>query len=162
MIQEKFVLFMCEVIIKKLDWVMKHDIINRLIESFLSNYQKEETMLRNGSNFVFDSVDLLTVHIHKINLKRGKSYIKSPDWIYTKRATINPKNKDKCFQYSITVVLNHKEISNHPERISNIKPFINYYNLGGIDFPVGIKDWEKCERNNKDIALNILYAPPNK
>ena len=162
MIQEKFVLFMCEVIIKKLDWVMKHDIINRLIESFLSNYQKEETILRNGSNFVFDSVDLLTVHIHKINLKRGKSYIKSPDWIYTKRATINPKNKDKCFQYSITVVLNHKEISNHPERISNIKSFINNYNLGGIDFPVGIKDWEKCERNNKDIALNILYAPPNK
>ena len=47
MIQEKFVLFMCEVIIKKLDWVMKHDIINRLIESFLSNYQKEETILRN-------------------------------------------------------------------------------------------------------------------
>ena len=98
MIQEKFVLFMCEVIIKKLDWVMKHDIINRLIESFLSNYQKEETILRNGSNFVFDSVDLLTVHIHKINLKRGKSYIKSPDWIFSKRATINPKNKDnKCF-----------------------------------------------------------------
>ena len=108
MIQEKFVLFMCEVIIKKLDWVMKHDIINRLIESFLSNYQKEETILRNGSNFVFDSVDLLTVHIHKINFKRGKSNIKSPDWLYSKRATINPKSKDnKCFQYSITVALNH-------------------------------------------------------
>ena len=74
------------------------EIITELIKSFLSTYQKEENIFRNESNFVFDSVDLLTVHIHKINLKRGKSYIKSPDWIFSKRATINPKNKDnKCF-----------------------------------------------------------------
>ena len=112
------------------------DIIKRLINSFLNNYQKEEIILRNGSNFVFESVDLLSYHIHKTSLKRGKSYIKSPEWILNKRATINPKNKDnKCFQYSITVALNHQNIESHPERISNIKPFINQYNWEGIDFP---------------------------
>ena len=80
------------------------EIITKLIKCFLSNYQEEEKILRNGSNFVFESVDLLSYHIHKTNLKRGKSYIKSPEWILNKRATINPKNaKDnKCFQYSIT------------------------------------------------------------
>ena len=93
-----------------------NDIINRLIESFLSKYQNEEKILRNGSNFIFESVNLLTYHIHKIDLKRGKSYIKSPEWILNKRATINPKNKDnKCFQYSITAALNHQNIENHPE-----------------------------------------------
>ena len=138
------------------------DIIKRLLNSFLTNYQNEEAILRNGSNFVFESVDLLSYHIHKTNLKRGKSYIKSPEWILNKRATINPKNKDnKCFQYSITVALNHQNIENHPERISNIKPFIDQYNWEGIDFPAGIKDWKKFERNNKTIALNILYIPPN-
>ena len=87
-----------------------------------------------------------------------KSYIKAPEWVINKRATINPKNKDnKCFQYSITVALNHQNIGNHPERISNIKPFIDQYNWEGIDFPAGIKDWKKFERNNKTIALNILY-----
>ena len=126
------------------------DIINRLIKSFLTYYQNEEKTLRNGSNFVFESVDLLTYHIHKARLKRGKSYIKSPEWILNKRATINPKNKDnKCFQYSITVALNHENIENHPERISNIKPFINQYNWEGIDFTDGIKDWKKFEQNNK-------------
>ena len=45
------------------------EIITELIKSFLSNWQKEENILRNGSNFVFDGVDLMTVHIHKINLK---------------------------------------------------------------------------------------------
>ena len=56
-----------------------NEIINRLFESFLSNYQKEEKILKNGSYFVFESVDLLAYHIHKTNLKRGKSFIKSPE-----------------------------------------------------------------------------------
>ena len=104
----------------------------------------------------------MSYHIHKTSLKRGKSYIKSPEWILNKRATINPKNKDnKCFQYSITVALNHQNIENHPERISNIKPFINQYNWEGIDFPRGIKNWEKFERNNKTTARNILFVPHN-
>ena len=73
------------------------DIIKRLINSFLNNYQKEEIILRNGSNFVFESVDLLSYHIHKTGLKRGTSYIKSPEWILNKRATINVKNRDDVF-----------------------------------------------------------------
>ena len=67
------------------------DIIEKLFESFLTNYQKEELILRNGSNFVFESVNLLSYHIHKTSLKRGKLYIKSPEWLLNKRATINPK-----------------------------------------------------------------------
>ena len=66
------------------------------------------------------------------------------------------------FQYSITATLNHQNVGNHPERISNIKPFIDQYNQEGIDFPSGIKDWKKFERNNKTIALNILFIPHNK
>ena len=77
-----------------------------------------------------------------------------------KRATINPKNKgNKCFQYVITTALNHQKTENHPERISNIKPFIERYNWKGIDFPAGIKDWKKFEQNNKEVALNILSVP---
>ena len=79
--------------------------------------------------------------------------------VLNKRATINPKNKDsdKCFQYSITVALNHQNIESHPGRISNIKPFVDQYNWEGID-DVGIKDWKKFERNNETIALNMLFV----
>ena len=133
------------------------DNIKELLNSFLSNYQKEEYWYMEVILY-FESVDLLSYHIHKTSLKRGKSYIKSPEWVINKRATINPKNKDnKCFQYSITVVSNHQNI----ERISKIEPFINQYNWEGIDFPAGIKDWKKIERNNKIIALNILSIPRN-
>ena len=115
-------------------------IYKELFKSFLNNYQEKEAILRNGSGFVFKSVDLLSYTVHKISLKKGRSYIKSPEWVINKRATINQKNKNnKYFQYSITVALNHHNIENHPERISNIKPFITQNNWEGIDFRAGIK-----------------------
>ena len=113
-------------------------IIEKLFESFLTNYQKEELILRNGSNFIFESVNLLSYQIYKKSLKRGKSYIKSPEWLLNKKATINLKNKDnECFKYAITAALNHQNIENHAERISNIKLFIDEYDWEGIDFPAG-------------------------
>ena len=34
--------------------------------------------------------------------------------------------------------------------------------MKGINFPPGIKDWEKFERNNKTVAVNILSVPHKK
>ena len=115
------------------------------------------------SNFVFESVDLLYYSLHRTTLRRGKSYIKSPKFIRDKGATINPQNyyDNKCFQYSTTAALNHQNIENHPERISNLMPFIDQYNWKDIEFPSHSKDWKKFEQNNKTIALNILFVPYN-
>ena len=86
-------------------------------------------------------------HLQKIGLKRGGSYIYSPEWLKHKKATINPKNNDdNCFQYALTVSLNHKQIKSHPERISKIKPFIDQYNWKEIDFPSHSKDSKKFEQ----------------
>ena len=43
-------------------------------------------------------------------MRRGESYIEPPEWLKNKKATINPENKndDNCFQYAITVTLNHQ------------------------------------------------------
>ena len=59
----------------------KYDIIKKLLKSFLNNYQKEEIVLRKGSDIVFESVNLLAYSVHKKSLKRGKPNIKSPDWL---------------------------------------------------------------------------------
>ena len=120
----------------------------------------EESM--RGSEFVFNSIDLLYYHLRKTSLKRGWSYIDSPEWLKNKKATINPKNNDdNYFKYALTVALNHKKNKSHPERILKIKPFIDQYNWKEIDFPSHSKDWKKFEQNNKTIALNILFVPYN-
>ena len=54
-----------------------------------------------GSDFIFNLVQMMYYKCHKIDFKRGGSYIDSPDWIKKKKATINPKSTDdKCFQYA--------------------------------------------------------------
>ena len=63
-----------------------NDIIKGLLNSFSTNYHNEEAILRNGSNFVFESLDLLSYSFHKISLRTGRSYIKSPEWVSNKRA----------------------------------------------------------------------------
>ena len=98
---------------------------------------------------------------HRISLNRGGSYIGSPKWLRNKKATINPKNNDdNCFQYVVTVALNHQSINNNPERITKIKPFIGQYNWKDIEFPSHMNDWKKFSSNNKS-AFNILYMPHN-
>ena len=85
------------------------EIIKELFKSLLQRYQEglEESM--KGSEFIRDSVDLLYYQLQKTSLKRtGSSYIDSPKWLKNKKATINPKNNDdNCFQYALTVALNH-------------------------------------------------------
>ena len=79
-----------------------------------------------------------------------------------KTTTINLKNSDdKCFQYAITVALNHEQIKSLPERISNNKPFINQYNWKEIHLPPHKNEWKRFESNNQSVALNILYVPYN-
>ena len=117
-----------------------------------------------GSEFAFDYVQLLHYKCHKINLNRGGSYIDSPYWIKSKKATMNPinKNDNKCFQYAITVGLNYEEIGKHAERITKIKPFINKYNWNRINCPSEKDDWKKSEKNNVKIILNVFHAKKEK
>ena len=139
-----------------------NEIIMNLFESFLQKYEEKLEESMRGSEFVYDSVDVLYYSLNKVSLRRGGSYIDSPKWLKNKKATINPKNEDdKCFQYALTVALNHERIKNNPERMSKIKPFIDQYDWKEIDFPSTGKDWKKFESNNKSIALNILYVPYN-
>ena len=82
-------------------------IIEELLESLLQGL--EESM--KGSEFIFESVDVLYYILNEISLNRGGSYIDFPEWLKNKKATINPKNNDdKCFQYAVPVALNHEKL----------------------------------------------------
>ena len=124
-----------------------NDVIKELFKSLLQRYQENLQEKMRGSEFEFDGVNLLYYDFNKISLNRGGSYIEFAKWIKNKKSTINPKNDDyKCFQYAVTVALNHDKINNNPQGVSKIKPFIDQYNWNDIDFPSTSKDWKEFEK----------------
>ena len=80
-------------------------------------------------------------------------------WLRSKKAAIT--NSNNCFQNALNDALNYQNIERSPQRISKIQPYISKYNWKRIKFPAGPKDWEKLEKNNETIALNMLYVPLN-
>ena len=62
-----------------------------------------------------------------------------------KKATSNSINKkdNKCFQYAVTVALNHEEINKRSEKNDKIKSVINKYNWKEVNFPSEKDDWKK-------------------
>ena len=91
-------------------------VIKELFDSFKSTYQNNLELMK-GSEFGFDYVHLLYYKCHKINLNRGGSSIDSPDWVKNKSTASSINKKDtKCFQYTVTVALNHEEIGKNLEK----------------------------------------------
>ena len=87
------------------------DIIRELFKSFLRNYQEELKIIK-GSDFVLEIVELMDYKLHRVCLTSGGSYIRSPEQLANKKATINPKNKndDECLRWSTISALNYNEI----------------------------------------------------
>ena len=107
------------------------DAIKKLINSFMKRYQEELETKMKESSYIFERIDLLEYHLHKISLNTEITYIKSSEWLHNKGVTINTKNtkNNNCFQYAITAALNHHNIDHQLERIFKLGPFINKYNL---------------------------------
>ena len=139
------------------------EVIGKPFKSLKNRHQNNLESMKS-SKPVFDYVHSSYYKCHKINPNCSRSYIDSPDWIKNKKAIINPFNKksNKCFQYAVTVALNHEQIGKQPERITKIKPFISKFNWEGTNFPSEKDDWKKFEKNNVAISINVLYAKNEK
>ena len=84
-----------------------------LFDTLLQRFWKAiEASNDSGSGFTHKNVALLYYYFQKIDIQRAESYIKSPDWLVNKEATINCRNENdnKCFQYAITIALNYNKI----------------------------------------------------
>ena len=101
-------------------------------------FQIEIPVLLN-SRFVFDEFLYLDVNFHHLNLTRGSSYFPLPDWLASKKAIVNPHNDDEeCFRWSVITAENAG--MKDPQRVSNLRKFMDNYDWSGLEFLVSIKD----------------------
>ena len=119
---------------------------------------KIQTHEAQESGWAFHSNIKLEMHTVAYKPLGGGSYIKLPKEIANKKAVVNMKNTDddKCFLWSVLRALN--PVKDHKARIDNtLKSKINTVNMGDIHYPVTLKDVDKFEKLNPDIAISV-YA----
>ena len=134
------------------------NVIDTLFNALLQNFQRiQGTSNERGSKFIPDSVEVLEYEFHKIDLIRAESYLITPDWIASKKATINPKNEkdNKCFQWSIIAGLNYNNIKE-----KELEELLKFRRVD-TDFSSHQRDWEHFEQENNSIALNVLFVSHN-
>ena len=85
-------------------------LLRQLLTSLYEKCQNDLDLSRKNSSFVYERVEEC-IHFHKMDLRRGASFIDPPEWLKSKKATINPQNKDGiyCFMYAVTIALFNKE-----------------------------------------------------
>ena len=108
-----------------------------------------------GSNWRFASVVKLEINSFSYVPLKGKSYIKLPEKLAKKKAIINTENKDnQCFKWAVTRALN--PVQRDGERITKmLRAQADKLNWNGLEFPVGLKDIDKFERNN-EVSVNVF------
>ena len=62
-----------------------NEVVNELFESLLSRYQENLETSMTGSDFIFDSVQLIYYKSHIVNFKPSGSCIDSPRWLKSKK-----------------------------------------------------------------------------
>ena len=70
-----------------------NEILGQLLTSLYEKYQGDLQLSQESSSFVYESVEECNIHFNKIDLRRGASFIDTPDWLKPKKATINTKTK---------------------------------------------------------------------
>ena len=135
----------------------REDVIDTLFNTLLQRFKHAQETSNDKGSKLSESVQLLYYHFQKIDIRRAESYIMSPDWIASKKATINPKNEkdNKCFQWSIIAGLNYNIIKE-----KELKKLLKFKRVD-IDFSSHQRYWENFEQENNSIAINVLFVPHN-
>ena len=124
-------------------------------ESVRKIYENVDSHIKQGSNFIIQSVEKLNVCTYRYCPIKASSYIPTPKWIQSKGAIINVKNYDsRCFEYAILTAfrLAEDENSKNLDRVVPYKPYLG--KLKCVTPDMRIQDIPKFERaNNTPVSV---------
>ena len=99
------------------------------------------------------SLDIPLAEYRPLN---SSSEIELAEFTKSKEAVVNIKNADnQCFKQCITRA--PKPVKKDPQRITRfIRARSEQLNWSNINFPMKLTDISKCEKQNENIAVNVL------
>ena len=112
--------------------------------------------ISEGSGWTVQSVHNHYLNIAKYEPMKGSSYIQLPNELRnSKKGLINMKNEDnECFRWCHIRHINPQD--KYPQRIKKIdKQYVEKLDYSGVEFPVGVKHYNKIEKHNS-ININVF------
>ena len=112
--------------------------------------------ISEGSGWTIKSVDSHYLNIAKYEPMKGSSYIQLPSELRNSaKGLINMKNEDnECFRWCHIRHINPQE--KYPQRIKKTdKQYVGKLDYSNIEFPVGVKHYNKIEKQNS-ININVF------
>ena len=115
-----------------------------------------ESWSERGSGWVVERIMAAYVNVARYQPLRGGTYLPLPANLAKKKAIINVQNRDnECLKWTLRAALFPPQDGKDPQRPTKylVNDGINYE---GIDFPTPVKQIDKLEAQNKNLAINVF------
>ena len=121
-------------------------------------YEDKAQFRKRGSNWRFEEVLKLELHLVDFVPLKGNSWISLPEAICKKKAVINMKNEDnECFKWCVARALNL--VYKNAERVDKqLRKQAEELNWKGMGFPMEVDNIDKFEKVNEEISVNVFLS----
>jgi len=136
--------------------------IEQKFDEFIENTKGEiEHWSENGSGWEVKRITIAYVDVEIYHPIPGGTYLPLPAWLANKKAIFNVKNIDnECLKWALRAALFPPKDGKNVQRTSKY-PVNDGINYEGIDFPTLIKQIDKLEARNKNLAINVFGCENN-
>ena len=133
------------------------ELIEQKYQEFMGRIKGEiENWSLRGSGWEVESIMTAYVNVAKYQPLRGGTYLPLPADLAKKKAIINVKNRDnQCLKWALRAALFPPKDGRHAQRPSKY-PVNDGINYNGIDFPTPLKQLDKLEKQNPNLAINVF------
>ena len=133
------------------------DTLNFLLNQFIDEVKGEiEAWSQRGSGWVVDEILEAYINVARYQPLRGGSYMVLPSKLKNKKAILNIQNRDnQCLRWAIRAALFPAPKGRNPIRTSSY-PTEDGLDFEGIDFPTPVKQIDRLERQNPNLAINVF------
>ena len=133
------------------------ELIEQKYQEFMGRIKGEiENWSLEGSGWEVERIETAYVNVAKYQPLRGGTYLPLPANLAKKKAIINVKKRDnQCLKWALRAALFPPKDGNHAERPSKY-PVNDGINYRGIDFPTPVKQIDKLEPQNENLAINVF------
>ncbi|XP_078353490.1 uncharacterized protein LOC144638167 [Oculina patagonica] len=121
-----------------------------------------EAWSERGSGWVLERIIAAYVNVARYQPLRGETFLPLPANLAKKKAIINVQNRDnECLKWALRAALFPPSDGKNPQRTSKY-PVNDGINYEGIVFPTPVKQLDKLEAQNRNLAINVFGWEDNR